>query len=149
MSFSMASRFKLQGDLLCARTVSSFGKCGLLLLLTHASVPQSTRPTPSAPELSNFKPAPRYPTRSRQNRQRARPGRNLTLATGRTSSVALHVHNPLITHSPLRYKATQKRIKFSDKQCPRFTTTGTVLFSPAIPLCPSESWYLITFFFAI
>ena len=124
----------------------TLGKCGLLVLLTHALVPQPTRPTPPTPEPSNFKPAPRYPTRPRQNRQRARPGRNLTLTTGRTSSVTRCIHNPLTTYSPLRYKATQKRMKFSDKQCPRFTTTGTILLPLDNPLCPSESWYLITFF---
>ena len=124
----------------------TWGKCGLLGFLTRAVVPQSTRPAPPAPGPSNFSSAPRYSTKPRSTRQRARPGRNLTLATSRTSSVALRIHNPLTTYSPVRYKATQKRMKFSDKQCPRFTTTGTIPLSPHIPLCPSESWYLITLF---
>ena len=124
----------------------TWGKCGVLVFLTRAAVPQSTRPAPPAPGPSNFKATPRYPTKPRSTRQRARPGRNLTLATGRTSSVVLRIHNPLTTYSPLRYKATQKRMKFSDKQCPRFTTTGMVLLSSHTPLCPSEPWYLITLF---
>ncbi|KAF9785077.1 hypothetical protein BJ322DRAFT_1061198 [Thelephora terrestris] len=76
--------------------------------LVRKDLPQPTRPTPSAPGVTNFKHAPRYSTKPRSSRQRARPGRNLTLATSQTS-----------------YKAAQKRIKFSDKQCPRFTTTGS------------------------
>jgi len=76
--------------------------------LVRKDLPQPARLTLPTPGPSDFNPAPRYPTKPRQNRQRARPGRNLTLATNRTS-----------------YKATQKRMKFSDKQCPRFTTTGS------------------------
>jgi len=120
----------------------TWGKCGVLVSLTRAAVPQLA---PPAPGPSNFKPTPRYPAKPRPARQRARPGRNLTLATGRTSSVVLRIHNPLTTYPPFRYKATQKRMKFSDKQCPRFTTTGIVLLSSHAPLCPSESWCLITF----
>ena len=143
----MASRFNPLDDLSCVRTVSTRGvSVAPLEFLTRAAVPQLARPAVPAPGPSNFNPSPRYPTKLRQARQRARPGRNLTLATGRTSSVVLRVHNSLTTYSLVRYKAAQKRMKFSDKQCPRFTTTGTVLSPPHIPLCPSESWCLITFF---
>ncbi|KAF9645872.1 hypothetical protein BDM02DRAFT_3189333 [Thelephora ganbajun] len=76
--------------------------------LVRRDLPQATRSTLSVPGPSNYKPTPRFPTKPRPTRQRVRPGRNLTLTTSRTS-----------------YKATQKRIKFSDKQCPRFTTTGS------------------------
>jgi len=78
----------------------TLGKCGLLESLTHDAVPQPTRPTLPAPGPSNFKSAPRYPTKPRQTRQRARPGRNLTLATSRSSSVALRIHNPLTLIPP-------------------------------------------------
>lgn len=124
----------------------TWGKCGLLESLTCNAVPQPTRPAVPAPGPSNFNPASRYPTKPRPTRQRARPGRNLTLTSGRTSSVALRIRNLLTTYSPVRYKATQKRMKFSDKQCPRFTTTGAIPLPLYIPLRPSKPWYLITFF---
>ena len=78
----------------------TLGERGLLEFLTRAAVPQSTRPILPAPGPSIFKPVARYPTKPRSTRQRARPGRNLTLATGRTSSVAIRIRNPLITYFP-------------------------------------------------
>lgn len=141
VAFQSSGRSLVRKDREC-----TLGKRGLVELLTHDTVPQPVRPTLPAPGPDNFKPATRYPTKPRPNRQRARPGRNLTLASSRTSSVVLRIHNPFTTYSHPRYKATQRRMKFSDKQCPRFTTTGTTLPSFNIPLCPSEPWYLITFF---
>ena len=86
----------------------TFCKRGLLVLLIHTIVPQPTQPILPASGPNNFKPAPRYPTKPRQTRQRARPGRNLTLATNRTSSVALRVHHPLTTYSPLQIQSDTK-----------------------------------------
>lgn len=122
----------------------TLGKCGLLRSLTRAAVSQPAR---SLSGPNNSKPVSSYPTKPRSTQQRSRPGRNLTLTTTQTPSV-VRTQNPLTAHSLLRYRAAQKRIKFSDKQCPRFTTTGTTLLFLQIPLCPSESWYLITSLFS-
>ena len=123
----------------------TLGKCDVLGFLTHVAVPQPSPPTLPISPPAAFKSTPRYPTKPRPTRQRARPGRNLTLATNRTSSVVICSQNPPTSYSPPRFKAAQKRLKFSDKQCPRFTTTGTILLPSHAPLDPSESWYLITF----
>ena len=123
----------------------TLGKCGVLVFLTRAAVPQATQTILPPSGSNNFRRPSRYTTKPRSSRQRTRPGRNLTLTTGRTSSVVIRIQNALTTYSPPRYKANQKRIKFSEKQCARFTTAGTTPSSIPIPLCPSEPWYLITF----